>query len=68
MKAWIAIDKNNKVFIFFNKKPWKVEEFGFWTNGGIHHAISRCCLPKNINPKWEDDMPIKINLKMTLSK
>ena len=67
MIAWIARDKN-KDLLLYTIRPHKVEHYdgrGWWQTCGLNKCrISDKCLPQGINPQWEDDEPIKVNLKI----
>ena len=59
MEVYIARDKNGKVFIY-NCKPEKGGDL--WLNFGMFFPIID--LPEGVNPQWEDNEPIKVNLKI----
>lgn len=61
MKAWIAKDKDGKIYLYTNTKPQKSNELWF-NSGNVLRANFR--LPKDIKPKWEDDEPIEVELKI----
>ena len=58
MEVFIARDKNGKVFIY-KDKPQKAVDL--WIGLVFFHITD---LPEDINPQWEDDEPIKVNLKI----
>lgn len=60
MKAYIARDKCGDTYIYA-EKPKKAQSV--WTSSlwrAIH--IYNSDLPKGINPQWEDDEPIEVEL------
>lgn len=58
-KAYIARDSNNMVYLY-NSKPEKGSVEWYATDNFF--PITE--LPEGINPQWEDDEPIKVNLKI----
>ena len=60
MKAWVARDKNNMVFMF-TSKPFK---FGHeWVASGrrdLGTIIDEINLPSDIEPLWSDEEPIEV--------
>jgi hypothetical protein len=59
MKAWIARDRDDDISIHFNK-PLKFNNFWF----GDFIYIPDNILPPDINPQWEDEEPIEIEIKI----
>jgi len=67
-KAWVARDKDGFLMIY-NRCPTKNNETGLWeiksplspfySMGFIENA-----LPDGIDPKWEDEEPIEVELKI----
>lgn len=65
MKAWIARDKDGLISIF-NVKPIKNRGLGYWHLseigwGDFCWGINPKDIP-NINPQWEDEEPIEVEL------
>ena len=63
MRAWIARDRDKKIFAY-NHKPVKIR--GAWVcRWGVYiFPIAEKDLPEGINPQWEDEEPIKVELKI----
>ena len=67
--AWIARDKNNKLFLFF-QKPHKSKYYNVW------ECIEECYSDnQEINDselysqvKWEDEEPTKVELTIKICK
>lgn len=68
IKAWLTRDEDQKVFMFFGEKPVKTD-WGFW-DGKIadYIEISEEKLPEGINPRWEDEEPIELDITITRAK
>ena len=67
MKAWVARDDNG--ICLFLHRPYKLRDG--WANlvyedYGAH--ISAKELPPDINPQWEDDEPIEVEISITKVK
>ena len=67
MKAWIAKDYSGEIFIF-NEKPIKNKNslhwhFGEVKWGDICWGLKPDDIP-DINPQWEDDEPIEVEIKI----
>lgn len=66
MKAWIAKDKEptigENLFLYIGGKPIKMSHV--WNIGyaDVSYPISDSDLPAGINPKWEDDEPVEVEL------
>jgi len=61
MKAWIAKDIDGEIYLYTNTKPQKRSVL--WFNGGdVLRANFE--LPKDINPKWEDEEPIEVEFEI----
>ena len=58
MLAYIARDSNNMVYLY-KSKPEK----GSLEWSATDNFLPINDLPKNINPQWEDDEPIKVRIK-----
>lgn len=58
---WIARDKNNRLFIYTNEKPFKKED-NEWHITGCYNSVFE--LPTELFPevRWEDDEPRKLVL------
>lgn len=59
---WIARDKNNKLYLYTNEKPFKGED-GEWHITGFYNMVFE--LPNTLFPevKWEDKEPRELVLK-----
>lgn len=64
MKAWITRDKDDRVYFYYKNKPSKCIDSELWQNGGLFSLIPDEDIPDGINPKWEDDEPIEVELKL----
>lgn len=68
MKAWVARDKN-KDLLLYTIRPHKVNHYdgrGWWQTCGLTQChISDESLSEDINPQWEDDEPIEVNVNIT---
>lgn len=58
MKAYIARDATGQVYLYKLEPNKGIIE---WTSKWY---IPITDLPEGINPQWEDDEPIKVNLKI----
>lgn len=58
MKVWIAKDKDGMIFLY-SRKPKKGHED--W-NSSVYNYYPIDKLPEGINPQWEDDEPIEVEL------
>ena len=64
MRAWVARDKSGSVYLF-NEKPEKVWWNNTWNDEHDKwFEIKDSDLPEGIDPKWEDDEPIEVELKI----
>ena len=63
MKAWLARDKNGKIFLY-DQKP--IKTMGIWVYqwGVCFLPIEEKDLPKGVNPRWEDEEPQEVRLKI----
>lgn len=59
MKLWIAKDEDGKIFLY-SDKPEK--EYEYWYSSGECFLINE--LPEGANPRWEDEEPIEVELKI----
>lgn len=59
MKAYIARDKDNGLFIY-DEKPYKM--WSEWWREDSCYPIRDSVLPEGINPQWEDDEPLEVEL------
>lgn len=59
MLAYIARDSNNMVYLY-KSKPEKTSVEWFATD----NFFPITDLPEGISPQWEDDEPIKVELKI----
>lgn len=65
IKAWIVRDEDQKVSMFFGEKPVK-KDWGFWDNMTADYIeIPEEKLPEGINPRWEDEEPIELDITIT---
>ena len=65
IKAWVARDENDKVYLFYREKPVK-KEWGFWDSMSTDYIdIPEEKLPEGINPRWEDEEPIELDITIT---
>lgn len=63
MKAWIARDKDGTLCAYkYSGKPRKWRDW--WVNGISLFGIKESDLPPNINPQWEDEEPIEVEIKI----
>lgn len=62
--SWVAKDKNGEIFIYANKPIKRMH--GFWSSSGFSLSITESELGEGVNPKWEDDEPIEVKLKLEL--
>lgn len=63
MKAWITRDKDGTLGLYkHSEKPSKWRDW--WVNGLQLFHIEESDLPSNINPQWEDDEPIEVEIKI----
>lgn len=62
MKAWIARNVDGEV-LMHSRKPHKIKGLGVW---GVEDAdiFPVYPLPEGINPQWEDDEPIKVEVTL----
>lgn len=61
MKAYIARDKNNELFIY-DEKPYKM--WSAWESDACCYPMRDSGLPEGINPQWSDDEPVEVELKI----
>ena len=65
IKEWLTRDEDQRVFMFFGEKPIK-KDFGFWDNSTSDDKyIPESKLPEGINPRWEDEEPIELDITIT---
>lgn len=62
MKAWITRDKDGALGIYkHSEKPRKWKDW--WVNGVyLFHHIKESDLPEDVDPQWEDEEPIEVEL------
>ena len=58
---YVARDENGIAYLY-NNRPVKDNRLGFWVGCGGALMLEGNPLPKSIDPKWEDDEPIKVKL------
>jgi len=63
MKAWIAKDKNGQISAY-NFKPIKIQDMWVCRWGVCSLPIKEKYLPEGVNPQWEDEEPIEVELKI----
>lgn len=63
MKAWIARDDDNELYIY-KKKPYKEIWLGQWRSNEAFRLFYDFLLPEGTNPQWSDDEPIEVELKI----
>lgn len=63
MKAWIARDWSGVVYLY----PLKPQrgQFRWESVAQAYQFIDDRLLPPGINPQWEDEEPIKVNINIT---
>ena len=65
IKAWIVRDENDKVYLFYREKPVKTD-WDFWDDELANFIeISEEELPEGVNPRWEDEEPIELDITIT---
>lgn len=57
---WLARDQNGELFVFYETKPYKDEDRGFWFNEGEWQEVPEYWFPE---VKWEDEEPRELILK-----
>ena len=63
MKAWIARDKNNSLFLFFGgKSPIKDKEKEMWVATSDNYSVSRISSSEFPLVQWEDEEPIEVSI------
>lgn len=67
LKRWVVRDKDGDLTLYRNK-PVKYADIGYWNDRtSLWYAfIPDGFLPFDINPQWEDEEPIEI--EMTIRK
>ena len=63
MKAWIARDWSGVVYLY-PLKPQK-EQLRWESVAQAYQFVDDRLLPPDINPQWEDEEPIKVNVNIT---
>ena len=58
----VAKDENGEIFIYANKPIKRCGDV--WSSSGFCLPITESELGEGINPKWEDDEPIEVKLKL----
>ena len=61
MKVYIAKDEDGKIYLY-SGKPQRGRDA--WLPYGCVLPIKEKDLPEGVNPQWEDDEPIEIELKI----
>ena len=69
MKAWVARDKSGEIDLYLDK-PVKAEPkyFPFWEADETFVEILESDLPSDINPQWEDEEPIEVEVEVTIRR
>lgn len=63
MKAWIARDKDGTLCLYtHSEKPRKWRDW--WVNGTCLFFIKESDLSPDINPKWGDEEPVEVEIKI----
>lgn len=63
MKAWIARDKDGTLGIYkHSEKPRKWKDW--WVNGVYLFHIKESDLPEDVDPRWEDEEPVEVEIKI----
>lgn len=57
---WLARDQNGELFVFYETKPYKDEDIGFWFNEGEWQEVPKYWFPE---VKWSDKEPRELTLK-----
>lgn len=60
MKAYVARDEDGLLYVFDSKPIKRVKVWG----GNVYILMNDSDLPEGINPQWEDDEPIEVELKI----
>lgn len=61
MKTWIAKDEDGNIFLY-SEKPQKGRDV--WFPNGCLLPTKEKDLPEGVNPQWEDEEPIEVELKI----
>ena len=68
IKAWLVRSEDNSVYMFYGEKPIKTD-WGFWDCSTADFIeIPEKRLPEGINPRWEDEEPIELDITITRAK
>ena len=69
MRAWVARDKDNSLYLY-NHKPYKTSFFWYkcWDSAYDFFEISETDLPEGIKPQWLDEEPIEVEINITKAK
>jgi hypothetical protein len=62
MKAWLARDKSNMLYLYLADKPYKGENLWHTDSDYLFVPFPNEALPSGINPKWEDEEPTEIEI------
>lgn len=63
MKALIVRNKDERAYLHFYLIPDKNDKGGYWSNfNGCLVYIDDSSIPNGINPQWEDNKPIEVNV------
>lgn len=61
-KVWLTRDKDNSIWLHLRNKPFKAESN--WINGSFAQRIAEEEI-NGLNPKWEDEEPIELEITLT---
>ncbi len=65
IKAWLTRDEDQNISMFYREKPVKTD-WGFWDGRNADYIeIPEEKLPEGINPRWEDEEPIELDITIT---
>ena len=61
-KAWLARDKDNSTYLYLENKPFKAESEWISRNFVLHVNEEEI---NGLNPKWEEEEPIELEIALT---
>lgn len=61
-KLWLTRDKDNSIWLHLKNKPFKAESK--WINEGFAQCVDEEEV-NGLNPKWEDEEPIELEITLT---
>ena len=74
LTGYLACDQDGKVFLYVTKphksKVVSVSPLGLWQVDDLseYMYVPSDKLPKGINPKWEDDEPLEVEISIKLKQ